>query len=133
MDERRLKFFLALQKKVEESKNLSPKAREKFYGLAEQYIGKVNVVEEPESSENDLVRAYRENGFVSIETEELEVSVKNKKRSKNTITIDLNKHRPIETCRFLQFLSSNANPMKFLIHDKPDGFFLEDIKKSWAV
>lgn len=132
MDEKKLKFFLALQKKVEESKNLSPKAKERFYVLAEGSIGSPDLVKDSAGEGNDLVKVYKENGFVSIETEDLEVSVKNKKRSTNKIAIDLNRHRPIETSRFLQFLSSNANPLKFLIHDKPDGFVIDVMKKLWA-
>lgn len=134
MDERRLKFFMALQKKVEESKNLSPKAKEKFYALAEGSIVKSDLVEDSGRDGSDLARKYKETGFVPIDLGELTISVSDKKRKLEIeSTIDLNRHRPIETSQFLQSLSSNANPLKFLIHDKTDGFILEEMKKQWKL
>jgi hypothetical protein len=132
MDERRLNFFLALQKKVEESKNLSPKAKEKFYALAEGSIGKPDEVEDLWDDGGDLARKFKETGFVPIDLGELTISVSDKKKKfEAESALDLNRHRPIETSKFLQEFSSNANPLKFLIHIKTDGFILEEIRKNW--
>lgn len=132
MDERRLNFFLALQEKVEESKSLSPEAKEKFYALVESSIGKPMIVKDLGGDYVDLAKMYKEAGFVPIDLGELVISVSDKKKKLEAESnIDLTKHRPIETSRFLQSLSSNANPLKFLIHEKTDGFILEEMQKQW--
>lgn len=40
-------------------------------------------------------------------------------------------HNPIETSKFLQALSSDSNPLKYLIHNKTDGFQLDKIQAEW--
>jgi hypothetical protein len=53
---------------------------------------------------------------------------KGKKDLPKSVTI----HNPIETSFFLQALSSDSNPLKYLIHNKTDGFDLEKIQQEWA-
>lgn len=125
MDERRLKFFLALQKKVEESKNLSPKAKEKFYALAEGSIGEPAMVKDSEGEGLDLAKTYKETGFVPIDLGELEVSITDKKRKQQETRFDLNRHKPIDVTSFLLLFRSDDHPFKYLVHDltKPGEVF----------
>lgn len=126
MEERRLKFFLALQEEVEKSKNLSTDVKEKFYALAEKHLSKdgVNVVD---SEDVNIFKTYKEEGFIAIETDDLEVSVKNKKKlsKKDDPQFDLKYHKPKEVTAFLLLFRSDNHPFKYLVHDytKPGEFF----------
>lgn len=125
MDERRLKFFMALQKKVEESKSLSPEAKEKFYLLAEGFIGKTIVAQDSIIRGSDLAKIYKETGFVPIDLGELEISIKDKKKKIDGTHFDLNKHKPSDVSSFLSLFRSKSHPFKYLVHDfnEPDKNF----------
>lgn len=125
MDERRLKFFMALQKKVEESKKLSPEVKEKFYVLAEGFIGKTIVAQDSIIRGSDLAKVYKETGFVPIDLGELEISIKDKKKKIDGTPIDLNKHKPSDVSSFLSLFHSQSHPFKYLVHDfnEPDKNF----------
>lgn len=117
MEERRLKFFLALQDEVEKSKNLSADVKEKFYVLAGKHLHQdhVNVIDDEDI---DVFKIYREQGVIAIETD-LEVSVKSKKKQtiKEDQIIDLNHHKPRDVNAFLSLFGSGDHPFKYLVHD----------------
>jgi hypothetical protein len=118
MEERRLKFFLALQDEVEKSKNLSLGIKEKFYSLAENYLDESSA-KSSSIEENSMFKTYKENGFIAIETDDLEVSVKSKKKSVVTSEqpFDLNHHKPENVTAFLSLFGSSDHPFKYLVHD----------------
>lgn len=126
MEERRLKFFLALQDEVEKSKNLSVDVKEKFYALAGKYLNQanVNIIDHEDIG---MFRTYKEEGFIAIQTDDLEVSVKNKKKlsTKDDSKFDLKYHKPKEVTAFLLLFRSDDHPFKYLVHDytKPGEFF----------
>lgn len=140
MDERRLRFFLTLQKKVEESKSLSNKAKDKFYALAEDSIGDHLIVKYLGGEGVDLAKTYKQNGFVPIDLGELEVSITDKKRKPLEARFDLNKHKPLDVTSFLTLFRSDDHPFKYLIHDltKPGEVFnlnnlIEDVSDKFKV
>jgi len=126
MNESRLKFFLALQNEVDKSINLSPIIKEKFYSLAANYLGDA-YLKDSISEDMSMFKAYKEKGFIAIETEDLEVSIKNKKKSKISTeqAFDLNHHKPENVTAFLSLFGSSDHPFKYLVHDyiKPGKIF----------
>lgn len=140
MDERKLKFFLALQKRIEESKNLSQRIKDKFYALAENEIGKLDIMENLVITTTELANAYKKNGYVPIDLGEVEISITDKKRKPEAATYDLNKHKPIDVTAFLSLFSSDDHPFKYLVHDltKPGQTFilerlLKEVEEKFAI
>ncbi len=131
MDERKLKFFLALQKRIEESKNLSQEKKDKFYALFENEIGKLDVMGEIVNTTSEIAKKdYKKNGYVSINLGEVEISITDKKRE---APYDLNRHKPNDLTTFLNLFSSEDHPFKYLVHDltKPgQTFILENLLKD---
>ncbi len=84
---------------------------------------------------NELKKNCETDEKILVEIEAIKNQLKevrkiNNKKSKE---IKLNQlfHKPLETSKFLQSLSSDSNLLKFLIHDKTDGFDYNEMKKVW--
>lgn len=105
--------------------------------LEKEGIGKP-IIKDLEGDSSGLVKAYKELGFFSIETEDLEVSVKNKKKKAKENDYQLKFHRPQDVSAFLSLFGSGDHPFKYLVHDfiKPDETFnlnelIKKVEKSF--
>ncbi|MDX2250160.1 MAG: reverse transcriptase family protein [Bacteroidia bacterium] len=97
----------------------------KFYRSAVSFIGDIMIGREPERDEKGPLKNYREAGFGSLETENIEISAKDKKKRTGQ-NFDLNTHRPQDLTAFLALFRSGDHPFKYLVHDfiKPGEIFV---------
>jgi hypothetical protein len=113
------------------SKKIEPSQKERVFMLAAYELKKNGETDEKIFAEIEEIK----NQLVEIKLKGLEM--KNDHKGSDGIDqaindeIDLLKHRPIETSQFLQSFSSDSNPLKYLIHDKTDGFEFTEIIKEW--
>lgn len=70
--------------------------------------------------------------------EKVDITKKNDENNTKKIIIDLSKHLPVETTKFLQLFSAEDSSFKYLVHDYLNGpfiikDFLENVKKELEI
>jgi hypothetical protein len=107
------------------SKQMNTSQKERFLVLASHEFEKVEDLQKDLAKQLEDVKTKLEglDGKIIVD-KEVKVTVKDKPKR------DLI-HNPIETSKFLQALSSDSNPLKYLIHDKTDGFDYNEMQEKW--
>lgn len=101
------------------SKKIEASQKERLFLLTASEINKKDGRDEKIFAEIEAIKRQ----LAGIENNEVEINTKIEK--------EIVLHKPLETSKFLQSLSSDENPLKFLIHDKTDGFNYQEMQKKW--
>lgn len=86
---------------------------------------------------NEIKNIGKSDEVIFAEIADLKKKMEGIVKNQDKVTVKSNNyipdliHKPLETSRFLQSLSSDTNQLKYLIHDKTDGFNLDEQLAEW--
>lgn len=103
------------------SKKIDASQKERLFLLTASELKNNSEIDEKIFAEIEGIKRQ----LVGIENNEIKIKTK---IEKERVLL----HKPLETSKFLQTLSSDTNPLKFLIHDKTDGFDYTEMKIQWT-
>jgi hypothetical protein len=100
--------------------------KEKLFTLTANELKKHSEIDKNIFAELEAIKKQL-NGFDSVMEKSKNHNIKKFENPKD-FTIY---HKPEETSKFLQSLSSDSNPLKFIIHDKTNGFEYYEMQEEW--